>query len=156
MTFKSISQYLLWICGFLGVSFMIGQTTQAGMPWYDTLTKSPYNPPKIIFPIVWTKLYIMLSMVGCYLWRKREVHGKVVFSIFAVYMFVNWAWSYIFFFAHYIEMGFYWIILSNLILGVLMLVLYKNNLKKTALALVPTFVWGCYAAYLNGYIVMFN
>ena len=157
MNFKIFLQNFVWVCAFLCISYFIGQTTQAGMPWYDTLIKSPYNPPKIMFPIVWTTLYIMLAMVGCYLWRhKQNSFMKNMFIGFCLYMLVNWAWSYIFFYAHYISTGFYWIILSDLILGFLIFRLFKQGYQFLSLSLLPTFIWGCYAAYLNGYIMILN
>lgn len=155
MNIKSILVSFIWIFVFLVISFFIGQVTSMNMGWYDTLVKSPLNPPRIAFPIVWTTLYIMLAVAGYRLWLKRndDTKGKKHLAFFAAYMVVNWAWSFIFFAGHMIDFGFAWIILSDIILALLIFFLWQNKQKVDIVFLMPTFLWGVFAAYLNGYIV---
>jgi len=154
MSIKSIFIALLWIAVFLTISYFIGQVTRENMGWYDTLAKSQLTPPRIVFPIVWTALYIMMAVAGSRFWAQRnDANGRRALILFSLYMIINWAWSFIFFDAHLVMTGFFWILLSDLVLGGLIVHLW-NHRKRVELALLaPTFLWGVFAAYLNGYIV---
>lgn len=150
---KIVLQTGLWVAVFLMVSFGIGEMTRANMDWYNTLNKSPLNPPSIVFPIVWTFLYILLACTGALLWLKRKDDAGIRHLIlFALYMIFNWAWSFIFFDEQMVFVGFMWIIISAVILAALMISLKVNAQKTEIYLLAPTFFWSMFAAYLNGYI----
>lgn len=151
-SFKDTFYTLGWIIAFLGVSYFIGQVTQANMAWYADLPKSPLNPPRIAFPIAWTSLYIMLAVAGSLIFRVQGEDGSKYKKLYAVYMIMNWAWSFIFFGAHMVTLGFVWIVASVLVLGVLILCLWRGSKKIAALLCIPTLCWSLFAAYLNGYI----
>ncbi|HCK32187.1 MAG: tryptophan-rich sensory protein [Micavibrio sp.] len=153
-SFKNIGYPLAWIIAFLGISYFIGQVTQANMAWYADLPKSPLNPPRIAFPIAWTSLYIMLAVAGSLIFRAKGEGISKHKKLFAVYMLMNWAWSFIFFGAHMVTLGFVWIVLSALVLGVLILCLWRGSKKIAALLCIPTLCWSLFAAYLNGYIAL--
>ena len=153
---KSIFRAVLWIAVFLGISYLIGEATRANMDWYDTLDKPELTPPKLAFPIVWTTLYVMLAIVGSRLWgRRKDAAHQAPIILFSIYMVMNWAWSFIFFVGHYIGAGFAWIVLSDIILLALILRLSQSK-KLDAALLIPTLLWGTFAAYLNGYIYWFH
>lgn len=157
MQFKLIIPTLWWILLFLIISYLIGQITLHNMEWYHTLTKSPLTPPRIVFPIVWNLLYIMLAIACSLLWRKIDKESeKKHFILFVVYMVMNWSWSFIFFTKHMIKIGFIWIIVSNLLLFFIIISLWFRAKKIEAVLLTPTFLWCIFAAYLNGYIILAN
>lgn len=154
---KPVFILLGWVVAFLTISFFIGEVTRENMGWYDTLEKSPLNPPRIAFPIVWTTLYIMLAIVGANLWQQksgRNGHKHLIF--FSLYMMINWAWSFIFFSLHLIDLGFAWILLSDFVLVFLIYSLMKDGRNLWAYLLCPTLLWGGFAAYLNGYIALIS
>ena len=153
MPMKSIIQTTGWVIVFLAISSFIGMVTKSNMDWYETLPKSPLNPPRLAFPIVWTTLYIMLAVAGSRLWSvRKEENGQKLMPLFAAYMLVNWAWSFIFFAGHMVGFGFIWILLSDAILLTLIIKLYQSNKRIETTLLIPTLIWGLFAAYLNGYI----
>ena len=150
---KPLLTKAIWIAAFLTISYFIGEVTRANMDWYDTLKKSPFNPPKLAFPIVWTSLYIMLAIVASNLWAVRKTaQGKLCTILFAGYMVMNWAWSFIFFVGHLVFAGFIWIVLSDILLAVTLFKLWQSGQKLNAALILPTLLWGTFAAYLNGYI----
>ena len=156
LSFRTITYHTVWIAVFLGISSWIGQVTQANMGWYGDLQKSSLTPPPIAFPIVWTTLYILLAICAGSLFKySRDSHSYKLFSLFGIYMFVNWAWSFIFFGSQMIALGFYWIILSDVILLTFIILSWAKN-RLWAYLTLPTFLWGCFAAYLNGYILFMN
>lgn len=154
---KPILKTLIWVTAFLTISYFIGDMTRQNMDWYETLVKSAYNPPRLAFPIAWTTLYIMLAIAGSVFWSKKEQEsGRKHLFLFSAYMIMNWAWSFIFFSFHMITIGFIWIMLSDLLLLFLIISAWKNNQKPEAYLLIPTLLWGIFAAYLNGYISFAN
>ena len=72
--------YLIWIIIPLFFGFLSGSI---GKPdeWYEKLQKPSLNPPRIVFPIAWTILYILLGFAYYYgLYKKARPkamsHGK--------------------------------------------------------------------------------
>lgn len=149
---KNILKYILWVSAFLFISFLIGKVTQVNMQWYETLNKSPLTPPHFVFPLVWTMLYLMLAVAGCSICTIRNKNNIKNIILFIGYMFINWSWSFVFFAGHFITVGFAWIILSDIMLGALIISLFKSGDRIELALLTPTLIWGIFAAYLNGYI----
>ena len=146
----------LWIVAFQVISYGIGLVTRDNMGWYDTLDKSPLTPPDIAFPIVWSTLYVLLALAGLRVWRHYKSHGiTAVFVLFWMQMGLNWGWSFVFFAAHEIALGFYWIVALNVILA-LFIIKAWNSCRRAAVYTLPTLLWGCFAAYLNYMIMILN
>src|SRR5262245_47836481 len=40
--------------------------------WYRGLRKPLYNPPKLVFPIVWPVLYALIAWSGYRVWRRES------------------------------------------------------------------------------------
>ena len=68
----------------------------AGMADYQMLTKPPLAPPAILFPIVWTILYILMGVSYGILKAKRKISDDVKF-IYYFQLFVNLLWPIFFF-----------------------------------------------------------
>ena len=124
--------------------------------WYNKLNKAPLNPPNWIFGIVWPVLYAMMGL-SCYLiWTDpackpycRELNP------FWIQLVLNLCWTTIFFKYKQIFWGFF------AILAILYYTYetYKQFVTINPLAsvlLVPYMIWLCFAAYLNGYILIAN
>ncbi len=154
---KTLLTSVLWIVVYLAISFGIGQMTRANMDWYYPLEKSALNPPNVAFPLVWTALYVLLALCGAKLWGmvKKGSVARSVFGLYALYMILNWAWSFVFFYGHQITAGFYWIVLADLILIAFIVKAWKNA-RICSLFCIPTLLWGIFAAYLNYAIMVMN
>ena len=49
------------ICLFMG--YLAGISVKAdNFSWYNSLNRSPLNPPNIIFPIAWSILYLLMGI----------------------------------------------------------------------------------------------
>lgn len=139
------------------ISFLIGRSTQGGTSgWYQTLIKPPLNPPDWIFPIMWTLLYALIAAAGWVLWRNRSAPGGALLLIlFSLYMLLNWTWSFIFFSAQFIFLGFIWIALLNC--AALFLVIKSwNRARIAAILMLPSILWTIFAMYLNGALWYLN
>lgn len=149
---KKYLSLALWILVFEVISGLIGRVTQPGVDnWYATLAPPPFTPPNIAFPVMWTILYALIAATGWTLWRTRKqtADGNKLMLLFAVYMTLNWSWSFIFFGAHMLLGGFLWIIALNIVALALIIRAWKPN-KNAALLMVAPTLWTLFAAYLNG------
>ena len=147
---------ILWILGFQAVSGLIGYTTSSNMGWYEGLEKSSLTPPDIAFPIVWTSLYVLLALAGWLVWKKRNDEDfRPAFIAYWVQMALNWGWSFVFFAAHLVVVGFFWILALNLAMIVFIFLAWKHS-RAAAILVLPTVIWGSFAAYLNLMIWILN
>jgi translocator protein len=93
--------------------------------------------------------YFLSSGVVYMSWNNQDrPKGKIIFRLYAIEMFMNWAWSPLFFQLHLIQLGFYWILIMTFLTGI-MIVMTKQINKLVCYLLLPYFLWLCFAGYLN-------
>lgn len=124
--------------------------------WYMTLNKPFFSPPNWIFGPVWTTLYILMGM-SLFLFldsktKKKKSHGLVFFGL---QLFLNFFWSYLFFYFHqpllaFIEVCLLWFMIYVTIDS------FRTLSKRAAVLLVPYIVWVSFASILNLAIVVLN
>lgn len=146
-----------WIAVYVGIGWVIGQATQDGVRnWYPSLEKPPLNPPNLLFPIVWTTLFVLMGLAGSHLFRARgSATGKVCLALFAVQSAMNWSWSFIFFEWHSLGLAFAWILAMVGFAAALILKSW-NHQRMAALCFVPYLLWIGFASYLSGSIWVLN
>lgn len=154
---KKIIGITVWILVFQIIGYFLGTLTQANIAtWYQALHKSSLTPPAIVFPIVWSILYVMIALSGWNLWHHRQQpKAKTALGFYSAQMILNWAWSPIFFNFHLISVSFYCIILITL-LTLVTILLTKDKFKLSSILLIPYFIWLLFASYLNGVVWMLN
>ena len=63
MNKPSWKTYLLWILGVEAVGALSGFLTRDGVKIYsDVIRQPPLSPPSIVFPIVWTILFLLMGV----------------------------------------------------------------------------------------------
>lgn len=144
----------LWIISFQIISFSIGMISRGNKDWYYALTKSTYTPPGFVFGIVWPILYTALAVVGYLFWIKRDKF-KLVSTLFAIQMILNWAWNPIFFGMKMIELS-YLVLAAILILNICIIYESYKREKVIFYILLPYFTWICFAYYLTTMIFILN
>lgn len=144
----------LWIISFQIISFSIGMISRGNKDWYYSLTKSTYTPPGFVFGIVWPILYTALAVVGYLFWIKRDKF-KLVSTLFAIQMILNWAWNPIFFGMKMIELS-YLVLAAILILNICIIYESYKREKVIFYILLPYFTWICFAYYLTTMIFILN
>lgn len=125
--------------GFFIMAFL---QTPTQMEWYNTLFHSSLTPPPIIFSIVWTILYALIAISAELIWEKG---GR---SIFFAQLILQIVWSYTFFVAHALWMGFFVLLLLSITVGLMCLIFAKHS-KLAGLLVIPYFIWCLFASYLN-------
>jgi tryptophan-rich sensory protein len=145
----------LLIC--FGIAGLGGAFTSAGLgPWYDSLRKPEWNPPKWVFGPVWTLLYALMAVAAWHVWRRRESPpAQVGLRLFAVQLVLNLGWTIVFFWFR--SPG--WAFLEILVLwGAIAATLASFwRVRRTAgLLMVPYLLWVTFAMILNATISSMN
>jgi len=133
------------ITGVLGSVFMI-----IGKVDYENLVKPPLSPNKIVFPIAWTILYIVIA-ISAFLYDKKvdnkedKIKGLIIYYIG---LFFNAFWT-LFYFT--LDMK----VFSSIWLGALYVisasnyVIFSRKNKISGYLFLPYLVWLLFALYLN-------
>lgn len=134
------------------VGIIIGIITSNSIN-YNNLIKPPLSPPGILFPIVWTILYLLMG-ISYYLVIKdnKDYKGK---KLYYIQLFVNALWSIIFFVLEWRFIAIIWIIL----LDILVILMIKSFYKESKLAVylqIPYLLWILFATYLTIGIYILN
>ena len=121
---------------------------------YNLLQKPPLSPPSIVFPIMWTILYILIG-ISYGILDSRGLNDKSVKLIYYVQLFVNELWSIFFFTLKWRLFSFLWILLLDVLVFVMIVEFYKKS-KVSGLLQIPYILWCLFASYLNFAIYLLN
>lgn len=115
---------------------------------YQNLTKPPFSPPGIVFPIAWTILYIIMG----YSFNKQNEQNK---TIYYTQLIVNGLWSIIFFIFKWYLLSSIWIVLL-IVLVIIMIYKFYNENKLSGLINLPYLIWLLFALYLSIGVYLLN
>ena len=121
---------------------------------YNSLQKPIFAPPAILFPIVWTILYILMGISYGILEDKSLNDSKTKF-IFYFQLFVNALWPIAFFMLKWRLFAFLLIILLDILVILMIINFYKKN-KISGLLQLPYLLWLLFASYLNLFAYILN
>ena len=118
-------------------------------PWYKCIQPS-FSPPKYVFPLVWTVLYVFLGIALAQTLMLPESSGKYWLLGFYAYNLVqNVSWSYVFFGEHEVKLALF--ILGEMLLstGLILWQTYRLLPLWVGNLLVPYMAWLMFATVLN-------
>ena len=121
---------------------------------YNSLQKPFLAPPSILFPIMWTILYILMGVSYGMLQSKMLVDSEINL-IYYIQLFVNVFWSIFFFVFKWRLFSFIWILLLDVLVIVMIVKFYKKH-KVAGLIQIPYLLWSLFATYLNLSIYLLN
>lgn len=136
----------------LGSGTIVGRLTGPG-EWYDSIDKSPLNPPGPVFGIVWTVLYILMGVAAYLVWERPD-RGPAI-AAWCVQLALNLTWTPIFFGLE--RAG--WALVEIVVLLVAVtvtIVLFRARSRTAAALLLPYAAWIVFATYLTAHIVAAN
>ena len=116
--------------------------------WYQSLIKSPLNPPGYVFGIVWPILYLLMSISAFRTFNETK-------NLFFIQLLFNAMWSWLFF-------AFQMPLIALLNIWLLIYFNIKLNLKMfnqdklSGFLFIPYVLWLFFASYLNLFIVLNN
>ena len=137
----------------VGVGLIIGAITSSSIE-YNTLIQPVLAPPSILFPIVWTILYVLMGVSYGMLKSKSLVNSEINF-IYYLQLFVNAMWSIIFFTFEWRLFAFIWLLILVLLILSMIIKFYNKN-KVAGLLQIPYLLWSLFALYLNLSIYLLN
>lgn len=156
---KKIKPYVISIAIALAVGGLSAWLTRSGMDVYNSgVTKPPLSPPMILFPIVWSILYILMGIGSAMVFVQRGENKEAAASALWVYAFqlaVNFFWSIIFFNMQAYLFAFIWILLLWLLI-IVMIVKFRKISPVAAYLQIPYLLWVTFAAYLTFMVYMLN
>lgn len=157
MNKPSWKTYLLWILGVEAVGALSGFLTRDGVKIYsDVVRQPPLSPPSIVFPIVWTILFLLMgvSAARIYVLPASPERAKALL-IFATQLGFNFFWSIIFFNLQSFGFAFLWLlVLWGLILW--MILVFRRLDPVAGWLQLPYLLWVAFAGYLNFGVWLLN
>ena len=124
--------------------------------WYKTLNSPPLTPPSLVFPPVWTILYIsMLVSLFFYIKEKSTRDKSWGIVLFFSQILVNLCWSPIFFYMQNITLALVVVILLDILVLWNIIEFFKVS-KFSGFILIPYLLWILFATYLNIEFVVLN
>lgn len=154
---KKIKIYAFSILIAVGVGVLSALATSGNMDLYSTINVPPLAPPAILFPIVWTILYVLMGVSAAMIYLSDAPAGKKTQALFtyAVSLFVNFFWSIFFFNMQAFTLSFVWLILLLALIILTVKDYFKIN-KTAAYLQIPYLIWVTFAGYLNLAIAILN
>ena len=132
--------------------------TRNNMDVYESINKPPLAPPAVLFPIVWSILYVLMgiSLANVIIkGREKGVYSFPCVKIYALQLAVNFFWSIIFFNFRAFLLSFIWLLLLWVLI-IVMIDCFAKASKVSAIINIPYFLWVTFAAYLNFMIYRLN
>lgn len=148
---KKILKFLSSLAITLAVGGLSSFLTRNSNSFYESLILPVFAPPPVVFPIVWTILYVLMG-ISLYLVRPLKSGSKLSFALLLACLFI---WPIIFFNFKNLGFSLFWIILTLLICIITVINFYKEN-KKAGCLLIPLLVWIMFASVLNAFIYYLN
>ena len=121
---------------------------------YESLNQPVLSPPGILFPVVWTILYILMGISYATIIIYSDLDSKVK-TIYYSQLVVNLLWSFIFFVFKNRFLALLWIILLLILIIIMIKRFYQKN-KLAGLLQIPYLIWTSFATYLNLFIYLLN
>jgi tryptophan-rich sensory protein len=126
----------------LGAVFMPGE-------WYAALRKPSWNPPGWVFGPVWSALYTMMAVAVWLVWKRGGfVAQRRPLALFLAQLFLNAAWTPLFFGLHRPGIALVEIVLLWLAIAAT-LAAFRPVSRVAVWLLAPYLVWVSFATMLN-------
>ena len=150
--------YAFWILLTEAVGFLSGWLTRAGTEAYKNgaIVKPPLSPPGIVFPIVWTVLFLLMGwgIARVRLTRPSAVREKGGW-LYGLQLAFNFCWSIYFFNLQVFGFAFFWLVILWVLILWMTLTFRRVDVKAARLQ-IPYLLWVAFAGYLNAGVWLLN
>lgn len=143
---------------YIGITLLIGSLPSFFIKISDTyksLNRPPLSPPGIVFPIVWTILYILSGISIYRIMMSKNENKKEARLIYFIQLIINACWTPIFFGFQEYFLAFLWILMLILLVVTMILIFFKID-KISAYLNIPYLAWLLFACYLNFGVYVLN
>lgn len=121
---------------------------------YNSLQKPFLAPPSILFPIIWTILYILMGVSYGRL-TSKELTDEKINMIYYLQLVINLLWPIFFFVLKWRLFAFFWIVLLDVAVIVMIMRFFRKDKIAGGLQ-IPYIIWSLFATYLNLGIYLLN
>ena len=122
---------------------------------YNTMDKPFLSPNKIVFPIVWSVLYILMGISLYIVSESKYLNKDKSYLLYILQLLVNSAWPLFFFKFRLFFVSFLIVLLLIYLVIKLILEFYKIN-KLAAYLQIPYLLWLIFASYLSLGVFLLN
>ena len=130
--------------------------TGGGFDTYSQIVQPPLSPPPIVFPIVWSLLYILMGISSYLIVQQTdEIKSNRSLIVYALQLVINFFWPVFFFGFNAYLFAFIWIILLIAAVITMTVLFYRQN-RIAAYIQIPYILWTIFAAYLNLGVFILN
>ena len=139
------------------VGILSAVITNGSMDVYGMIKTPPLAPPSILFPIVWTILFVLMG-ISLYIIRMQrcdEKTKKEAYFIFGAQLLFNFLWSIFFFVVQAYTFSAIWLVLM-IVLIISMIVKFLKINQIAGYIQIPYLIWCIFALYLNIAIAILN
>ncbi len=157
MKTKQIIKLLISISFPLILGGIAGSYTAGGISeWYQMLNKPSFNPPGWIFGPVWTILYLIMGYSLYLIWNQAASKKRnIALGVFLFQQFLNFGWSFLFFYYGLIGWALVDIILLWVSISTMLILFYKIK-PQAAYINIPYLLWVSFATMLNASFFILN
>lgn len=148
INFKSLLFYSLIP---LMLGFIVAMIIPDYKDFYSSLNK-PFNLPAIVFPIVWSILYVLMGIAAYFV--DEEGDDKAI-RLYYIQLFVNLLWTPVFFGLKSLLWGMI-VALLLAILVILTAIKFYQSRKLSGYLMIPYVIWSLFALYLTISIYALN
>lgn len=130
--------------------------TNMGMESYRAAEKPALTPPEIVFPIVWSILFILMAISAARVWltdNSRMRNRSML--LYALQLLFNFMWSVLFFNFQAYGFSVLWLAVLWVLILLMIIQFYKSD-KLAGLLQIPYLLWVSFALYLNFMVWMLN
>lgn len=153
---KKVIPFIIILLVTFGLPLLVNLFTPDNAEFYmENIVRPSFAPPSIVFPIVWTILFILMSISAYIIYQSDSVDKKQALVLYVIQLIVNSVWTYIFFGLGNYFASFLWIILL-IIWVIIMIISFSKISKPAALLQIPYLLWLVFAGILNLAIYLLN
>jgi tryptophan-rich sensory protein len=147
---KNIITFIACTLGVLLIGSISGLANAGNITgWYSTLQKPSFNPPNYLFGPVWTVLYILMGVSLFLIIKTPNTEQRTTaLIIFAAQLFLNFMWSFIFFYFKLTGVAAIEIVLIWISIVFMIFLFYKLS-PGAAYLQIPYLLWVSFASVLN-------
>eukprot|EP01066_Platyproteum_vivax_P009374 Platyproteum_vivax@DN4116_c0_g1_i1.p1 len=136
------------------VGFLSGQAKRD--EWYQQLVKPTFQPPNIVFPIVWTTLYVLMGVASFLIYLKGGFKAQwLPLLIYVLQLILNGFFTPTFFTWHSLQ-GAFAICITLTILVAVMCALFFLVSIPAGILIIPYICWGVFATVLGWELIRLN
>lgn len=140
----------------LGVGFLSFLLTRNGIQNYtENLIKPAFAPPRYLFSIVWTILYVLMGISSFYIYESMSCHKSNCMLLYILNLVLNFTWPILFFNLEIRLFAFLFILLLDIVVILMTLCFYGID-KKAGYLNIPYILWLLFATVLNFSVYLLN